>query len=97
MALHPTELGVGEPGSLAAYYAAVPSPPRATLVPGSEEALEASLPYPSHTPPLPPPLPPPPRWIDAFPFPFYVVLRELQTLPQVLSDALRQWFELLRR
>jgi midasin len=34
------------------------------------------------------------RWMDAFPFPYYVVLRELQLLPRVLSDALRQWFAL---
>lgn len=36
------------------------------------------------------------RWMDTFPFPYYIVLRELQSLPQVLSDALRQWFELLK-
>jgi len=36
------------------------------------------------------------RWIDAFPFPYYIVLRELRALPQVLSDALRQWFEMLK-
>merc|ERR1712072_1669413 len=36
------------------------------------------------------------RWIDAFPFPYYLVLRELRALPQVLSDALRQWFEMLK-
>jgi len=36
------------------------------------------------------------KWIDAFPFPYYIVLRELRALPQVLSDALRQWFELMR-
>ena len=34
------------------------------------------------------------RWIDSFPFPYYIVLRELRALPQVLSDALRQWFEM---
>jgi len=33
------------------------------------------------------------KWIDAFPFPYYIVLRNLHALPQVLSDALRQWFE----
>ena len=38
------------------------------------------------------------RYLDtAFPFPFYLVLRDLSTLPVVLSDALRQWFELLQR
>ena len=36
------------------------------------------------------------RWIDSFPFPYYLVLRELRQLPQVLSDALRQWFEMLK-
>lgn len=36
------------------------------------------------------------RWIDAFPFPFYLVLRDLRALPQVLADALRQWFEMLK-
>ena len=36
------------------------------------------------------------RWMDSFPFPYYIVLRDLQSLPQVLSDALRQWFELLK-
>mmetsp|Transcript_37231 Transcript_37231/g.87008 ORF Transcript_37231/g.87008 Transcript_37231/m.87008 type:complete len:606 (-) Transcript_37231:376-2193(-) len=34
------------------------------------------------------------KYMDSFPFPYYVVLRDLQALPQVLSDALRQWFEL---
>ena len=36
------------------------------------------------------------RWIDSFPFPYYLVLRDLRALPQVLSDALRQWFEMLK-
>ena len=36
------------------------------------------------------------RYMDSFPFPYYVVLQDLQSLPQVLSDALRQWFELLK-
>jgi midasin len=34
-------------------------------------------------------------YLDSFPFPFYVILRDIQTLPVVLSDALRQWFELV--
>ena len=34
-------------------------------------------------------------YLDSFPFPFYVILRDIQTLPFVLSDALRQWFELV--
>jgi len=34
-------------------------------------------------------------YIDEFPFPFYVLLRDINSLPNVLSDALRQWFELV--
>ena len=34
-------------------------------------------------------------YLDSFPFPFYVILRDIQTLPIVLRDALRQWFELV--
>jgi len=35
------------------------------------------------------------KWIDNFPFPFYIVIRDLATLPDVLATALRQWFESL--
>ena len=35
------------------------------------------------------------KYMDHFPFPFYLILRDLTTLPSVLSDALRQWFELV--
>ena len=31
------------------------------------------------------------RWIDMFPFPYYVVVRDLRNLPRILSEALRQW------
>ncbi|XP_060523118.1 midasin [Cylas formicarius] len=34
-------------------------------------------------------------YMDAFPFGFYVVLRDIDALPSVLSDALRQWFEIV--
>lgn len=34
------------------------------------------------------------KYIDSFPFPFYVVLRDIAALPQTLADLLRQWFEL---
>ena len=34
-------------------------------------------------------------YLDSFPFPFYVILRDIGALPTVLSDALRQWFELV--
>jgi midasin len=36
-------------------------------------------------------------YLDKFPFPYYIVLREITTLPVVLADALRQWFELVQR
>ncbi|KAJ9598091.1 hypothetical protein L9F63_026805 [Diploptera punctata] len=34
-------------------------------------------------------------YLDNFPFPFYLILRDINALPTVLSDALRQWFELV--
>ena len=35
-------------------------------------------------------------YLDDFPFPYYVAIQQVQALPQVLSDALKQWFELIR-
>lgn len=34
-------------------------------------------------------------YMDQFPFPYYLILRDIAQLPAVLSDALRQWFELV--
>ncbi|XP_063385869.1 midasin [Cydia fagiglandana] len=34
------------------------------------------------------------QYLDTFPFPFYLILRDITALPNVLGDALRQWFEL---
>ncbi len=34
------------------------------------------------------------RYLDAFPFPFYILLRDLAALPATLASLLRQWFEL---
>ncbi|KAG5846734.1 hypothetical protein ANANG_G00118110 [Anguilla anguilla] len=34
-------------------------------------------------------------YMEEFPFPFYIILRDVNTLPETLSDALRQWFELV--
>jgi midasin len=31
------------------------------------------------------------RYLDTFPFEFYVVLRDVEALPGVLADTLRQW------
>ena len=34
-------------------------------------------------------------YMDLFPFPFYIILKDTNSLPNVLSDALRQWFEMV--
>ncbi|CBH08836.1 hypothetical protein, conserved [Trypanosoma brucei gambiense DAL972] len=34
-------------------------------------------------------------YMEEFPFPHYLIVRELETLPSAIADALRQWFELL--
>ncbi|XP_048233780.1 midasin isoform X2 [Ricinus communis] len=36
------------------------------------------------------------KYLDSFPFPFYVVLRNIEALPRTLADLLRQWFELMQ-
>lgn len=36
-------------------------------------------------------------YIDSFPFPYYVILQDISNLPQVLADALRQWFEAIQK
>lgn len=33
-------------------------------------------------------------YMDSFPFDYYVVLRDITGLPDVLATALRQWFEM---
>jgi len=37
------------------------------------------------------------KYMDSFPFPFYIVLRDTAALPRTLADLLRQWFELQQR
>ena len=37
------------------------------------------------------------NYLDDFPFPYYVLLKDIQTLPNVVADSLRQWFELVRQ
>jgi len=37
------------------------------------------------------------RFVEDYPFPYYIVLDDMQSLPEVLGDALRQWFEMLAR
>ncbi len=34
------------------------------------------------------------RYLDDFPWPYYVLLRDVAALPRTLADLLRQWFEL---
>ena len=34
------------------------------------------------------------KYMDSFPFPFYIVLRDIAALPRTLADLMRQWFEL---
>ena len=33
-------------------------------------------------------------YLDDFPFPYYVVLRDVAALPRTLADLMRQWFAL---
>ena len=33
-------------------------------------------------------------YLEAFPFPYYIVLRNIAALPQTLADLLRQWIQL---
>ena len=35
-------------------------------------------------------------YMDDYPFPFYLVLKNLRDMPAALGDALRQWFELMQ-
>jgi midasin len=37
------------------------------------------------------------KYMDSFPFPFYIVLSDTAALPRTLADLLRQWFELQQR
>ncbi|KAM7344790.1 midasin [Cochliomyia hominivorax] len=34
-------------------------------------------------------------YLEDFPFPYYVIVRDLNQLPTILSEAMRQWFELV--
>eukprot|EP00180_Rhodochaete_pulchella_P004825 Plantae.Rhodophyta-Rhodochaete_pulchella.ctg9919.p1 GENE.Plantae.Rhodophyta-Rhodochaete_pulchella.ctg9919~~Plantae.Rhodophyta-Rhodochaete_pulchella.ctg9919.p1 ORF type:complete len:146 (+),score=20.50 Plantae.Rhodophyta-Rhodochaete_pulchella.ctg9919:171-608(+) len=35
------------------------------------------------------------KYLDDYPFPYYIIMRDAATLPDALADALRQWFELV--
>jgi len=34
-------------------------------------------------------------YLDSYPFPFYVVVQDFAKLPDVLSDTLQQWVEMV--
>ena len=34
------------------------------------------------------------KYLDTFPFPYYIVLQDISSLPRTLADLLRQWFEI---
>uniref|UniRef100_A0A1D1XHG4 Midasin n=1 Tax=Anthurium amnicola TaxID=1678845 RepID=A0A1D1XHG4_9ARAE len=36
------------------------------------------------------------KYMDTFPFPYYVALRNIEALPRTLADLLRQWFQLMQ-
>lgn len=35
------------------------------------------------------------QFIEDYPFPYYIILDDMESLPEVLGDALRQWFEMI--
>ncbi|KAH7288779.1 hypothetical protein KP509_31G042700 [Ceratopteris richardii] len=37
------------------------------------------------------------KYIDTFPFPYYILLKNIEELPRTLADLLRQWFEMVQR
>ncbi|XP_073008545.1 midasin isoform X3 [Typha latifolia] len=36
------------------------------------------------------------KYMNSFPFPYYIVLENIEALPRTLADLLRQWFELMQ-
>ncbi|KAG8091817.1 hypothetical protein GUJ93_ZPchr0012g21118 [Zizania palustris] len=36
------------------------------------------------------------KYMNSFPFPYYVMLKNIEALPRTLADLLRQWFELMQ-
>ena len=36
-------------------------------------------------------------YLEQFPFSFYLILKDIVNLPQSLSDAIRQWFEVVSK
>jgi midasin len=38
----------------------------------------------------------PKSYFEEFPFPYYIIVQNIQQLPEILADALKQWFELIK-
>jgi midasin len=36
-------------------------------------------------------------YMSEFPFPFYIAIQHIETIPEVLTGALKQWFEMMTR
>ena len=36
-------------------------------------------------------------YMEQFPFPFYVVLKDINHLPTIIIEALKEWFDLVTR
>ena len=34
---------------------------------------------------------------ENYPFPYYIIVQDVEAIPEVLSDALRQWFQMLNQ
>ena len=34
-------------------------------------------------------------YLDNFPFPYYLVIQQVETLPDILADTIKQWFEMV--
>ena len=36
-------------------------------------------------------------YMQNFPFPFYVVLKDVNNLPNIITEALKEWFDIVAR
>jgi midasin len=34
-------------------------------------------------------------YMDDFPFPFYILVRQVESLPQIVASALQEWIEMM--
>lgn len=35
------------------------------------------------------------KYLSTFPFEYFVILREVERMPQVVAEAIKQWFEMV--